>query len=313
MSDDLTRAMQAAAQDLTPDISKLTSGGIERGVRRRRVRRISQIAGAAASVTAVFAVVAAVAPGSGAPASAAAGGGPDPAALVATTQAAAVGGAPKPAPSASTTPGSDPHRTAVPPKTAPSAPPVGGEDMVKWLKQEVAPLNFSDVSVLKNKGTEGLGGPYAVLKVGYSAGVGNVAVRIQSDNWDNMGFEGPPVPYITIKNESDGSHVMIYNGPEWPQGNGNPTGKRLDATWYRNDGVSVTVEGINESTEKGATTATAVPLTPEQAEAIAKSPVWNAAAASTAYQAYVDHQQFIANNGKQAGSKTATPAAGSGS
>ena len=72
------------------------------------------------------------------------------------------------------------------------------------------------------------------------------------------------------------------------------------------------MEGINESTEKGATTATAVPLTPEQAEAIAKSPVWNAAAASTAYQAYVDYQQFMANNGQKGDPKTATPAAGSG-
>ena len=218
MSDNLTRAMQAAAQDLTPDVRKLTSGGIERGVRKRRVRRISQIAGAAAGVTAVFAVVAAVAPGSRTPASPAAGGGPDAAALVATTQAAAVGGPPKPAPSASTStaPRSDSHRAAVPPKTAPSAPPVSGEDMAKWLKQEVAPLNFSDVSVLEKKGSQGPGGLYAVLKVGYPAGVGNVSVSLQADNWDNIGWGSPLPPYITIKNESDGSHVVIFNGPQWP-------------------------------------------------------------------------------------------------
>ncbi|NUR29688.1 MAG: hypothetical protein HOV83_28205, partial [Catenulispora sp.] len=60
MSDDLSRAMRATAENLTPNIGKLTAGGVERGVRKRRARRISQIAGAAASVTAVFGVVAAV-------------------------------------------------------------------------------------------------------------------------------------------------------------------------------------------------------------------------------------------------------------
>ncbi|NUP52268.1 MAG: hypothetical protein HOW97_33835, partial [Catenulispora sp.] len=80
MSDDLSRAMRATAEDLTPNIGKLTSGGIQRGARKRRVRRISQITGAAASVTAVFGVVAAVGTGGTGhgtgPASAAAGGSP---------------------------------------------------------------------------------------------------------------------------------------------------------------------------------------------------------------------------------------------
>lgn len=317
MSDDLSRAMRATAEDLAPNIGKLTAGGVERGIRKRRMRRISQITGAAASVTAVFGVVAAVGTGgsgSGAASAAAgsSGGGTVPAAAP-TTPGTPAGTATTPAsaPSSSAVPSH--HITAVPPPSAPSAPPVSGEDMAKWLEQEVAPIHFSSESVLNKAGTDVGGGPYAVLKVGYAAGIGNVSVSIENQAWANIGWGDTLPPSTTIRPQPDGSHVVVYNGLQWPAGNGDPNSKRLDATWYRNDGVAITIEGINEAFEKTGATATSVPLTVDQAVQIATSPIWDKAIASTAYQGYLDYQSAMAGKpnskpGSNPGADVAKPA-----
>ncbi|MBW8806421.1 MAG: hypothetical protein JF587_21595, partial [Catenulisporales bacterium] len=234
MSDDLSRAMRETAEDLRPNVGKLTSGGIERGVRKRRMRRMAQIAGAAASVTAVFGAVAMVAPGSGAGRSGAdvsAASGLVPAAVSTTTSAPA----------------------------KPSAPPVSGEDMVKWLEQELAPYHFSDVSVERKASSEDLGGPYAVLKLGYSSGVGSIYLDVSRSAWNDQGINGT-VPYVTTKTLSDGSHLMIFDGPEWPAGNGDPKAKRLGVGWYRADGTLVHVMVLNQAQEKQAVTATGLAL-----------------------------------------------------
>ncbi|NUR63503.1 MAG: hypothetical protein HOV87_33310 [Catenulispora sp.] len=316
MSDDLSRAMRATADNLSPNIGKLTAGGVERGVRKRRMRRISQITGGAASVTAVFAVVAAVGTGgSGSGAASAAGspgGGTVPAAVGTTTTApAAPSGtatAPSSAPSSSALPTK--HRTAVPPPSAPSAPPVSGEDIAKLLEHAVAPIHFSSESVLNKAGTDDGGGPFAVLKVGYAAGIGNVAVDISNQAWDNIGWGDSLPPYTTIRTQPDGSHVVVYNGLQWPAGNGDPNSKRLDATWYRNDGVAINIEGINEAREKLGATATAVPLTVDQAVQIATSPIWDKAVAAKAYQGYLDYQDAMAGkvSTKTPGGDAAKPA-----
>ncbi|GAA1972198.1 hypothetical protein [Catenulispora subtropica] len=318
MSDDLTRAMRATAENLTPDIGRLTAGGVERGVRKRRARRISQIAGAAASVTAVFGVVAAVAPGShDAPASAAAGVAPGAVAATspaapASTHSAAVGATPTQDPSTAKSPSASPALpAAIPPQPAPSAPPVSGEDMVKLLKEQIAGMGFSSVTVLNKADTKTAGGPFAVLKVSFSAGQGDVSVSLEDQAWGNVHYGSPLPKGVTIHTLADGSHVVIYNGLQWPAGNGDPSAKRLDATWYRNDGVAVNVEAINEVVEKGATTATAVPLTPDQAEKIATASVWDAAAKSKAYQGWLDYQSAMAANGKPVSPNGSTPA-GSG-
>jgi hypothetical protein len=183
--------------------------------------------------------------------------------------------------------------------------------MAKWLEQEVTPLHFSSESVLNKAGTGTPGGPCAVLKVGYSAGIGNVSVTLESQDWRNSSWGDPLPAHVTIRTQRDGSHVVIYNGPQWPAGNGDPNSKRLDATWYRNDGVSITVEGINESFEKTGATATAVPLTVDQAVQIATSPIWDQAVASQAYQGYVDYQNARAGkpgNGETPGADAAKPA-----
>ncbi|MFL6113709.1 MAG: hypothetical protein ACJ786_20470 [Catenulispora sp.] len=254
MSNDLSRAMRATAEDLHPNVGKLTSGGIERGVHKRRTRRITQIAGAAASVTAVFGVVAMVAPGSRADGSGAhvsAASGLVPAAVSTTTSAPA----------------------------KPSAPPVSGEDMVKWLEQALAPYHFSDVSVEYKAGSAEFGGPYAVLQLGYSSGVGSLALNVSRSAWSDQTVDGTP-PYITTKTLSDGSHLEIFDGPEWPAGNGDPKAKRLDVGWYRTDGTLVDVMVLNQAREKEAVTATGMALTVDQATQLVQSPVWNQAIAA---------------------------------
>lgn len=300
MSDDLSRAMRATAEGLTPNISKLTSGGVERGLRKRRVRRISQITGAAASVTAVFGVVAAVGTGGTGhgtgPASAAAGGTP---AAVAATTPAAKPTTPASAPTTQPKPSNTPFE-AVPPQAVPSAPPVSGEDMVKVLKDQVAPLKFTNVTVTGKEGSNE-GGAAVALKVGFAAGTGSISADVNTNNWRNQSLGDTLPPYITVRNQPDGSHIMIYNGPEWPAGNGDPSAKRLDVTWYRNDGVTITIEGLNEAFEKQSTTASAVPLTVDQAIQIATSPAWDKAAAAAAYQGYVNYQEAMKRN------STATP------
>lgn len=255
MSNDLSRAMRAMTEDLHPNVGKLTSGGIERGVRKRRTRRLTQIAGAAASVTAVFGAVAMVAPGSG---SGTRGSGADVSAASSGLVPAAV----------TTTTASAPAK--------PSAPRVSGEDMVKWLEQELAPYHFSGVSV-ENKAGSGdfSGGPYATLKIGYSSSVGSLALNVSRSSWSDQ--TNGTAPYITVKTLSDGSHLMIFNGPEWPAGNGDPNAKRLDIGWYRTDGALVNVMVLNQAQEKGGVTATGLALTVDQATQLVQAPVWNQA------------------------------------
>jgi hypothetical protein len=264
MSDDLSRVMQTATADLHPNVGKLTAGGIERGVRKRRVRRFSQIAGGAASVTAVFAVVATVgAPGhgSGSNVSAASGTATTPTAA-ATSSSAAV------APS-----------TSSPAAKPAAAPPVSGEDMVKWLKQELAPYGLTDQSVLFKNGSEN-GAAFATLKVGYSGGVGSLALTVSRANWADQHLGSTLPPYITVSNLPDGSHLMVFDGPEYPQGNGDPKEKRLDVAWYRTDGTEVDVMVLNQAMEKAGATATGLALTQDQATKLVQSPVWDQAIAS---------------------------------
>ncbi|GAA2049549.1 hypothetical protein GCM10009839_64420 [Catenulispora yoronensis] len=286
MSDDLSRAMRATAENLTPDVGRLTAGGVQRGVRRRRMRRVSQIAGAAASVTAVFGVVAAVGgTGSGpTPASAAAGS------QTSATSTSAGPTAPSATPSSSPASSTQPKGSELAPTSAPSVPPVSGDTIATLLQQALAANHFDPETVLHKTGTEVNGTASAVLKVGFSAGIGNISVVIERSPWAAQQYGSSLPPYISIKDRPDGSHLTIFDGPEWPSGNGDPSAKRLDVSWYRTDGIMINVEALNEATEKGDTTATAVPLTVEQATAIATSPVWNDAARSSAYQSWVTWQ-----------------------
>jgi hypothetical protein len=265
MSDDLSRVMRSATENLHPNIGKLTSGGIERGVRKRRARRITQIAGGAASVTAVFAVVAAV----GTPGHGASGGNVSAASGTSTTPAAVASSSTAAAPSTSSTSSA----------AAKSAAPVSGEDMVKWLKQELAPYHFSGEDVLFKGGTDDAANPYATLKIGYSSGVGSLSLSVTKRDWGMESHTGL-VPYITDSNLPDGSHLEVFNGPEWPAGNGDPKAKRLDVAWYRTDGTMVDIMVLNEAMEKGATTASGLGLTVDQATKLVQSPVWDQAIAS---------------------------------
>lgn len=259
MSDDLSRAMRATAEDLRPDIGKLTNGGIERGVRKRRVRRMAQMAGAAASVTAVFGVVAMVAPGSGTR-----GSGADVSAASTLVPAAVTT-------TATTTTMTTPAK--------PAAPPVSGEDMVKWLEQELAPYHFSDVNVQGKRGSADYAGPFATLKLGYSAGVGSLSLNVSRSAWSDQDINGT-VPHTTVKSLGDGSHLMIFDGPEWPTGNGDPKAKRLEVNWYRTDGSLVDVMVLNQAEEKGGVTASGLALTVDQATQLVQSPVWKQAVAA---------------------------------
>lgn len=267
MTDDLNGVMRSATENLYPNIGKLTAGGIERGVRRRRNRRITQVVGAAASVTAVFGVVAAVgAPGRGGSAGVSAASGTTPAAAAQTSSAAA-------APStASATPSSVPG-------AATSTAPVSGEDMAKWLQQALEPYHFTGEKVLYKAGTNEVAGPYTTLQIGYQTGSGSVSLNVSRTPWSSVHLGGE-VPYITVSTLADGSHLMMFDGPEWPAGNGDPSAKRVDASWYRNDGTMVEVQVLNEVQEKGATTSTGLGLTPDQAAKLVQSPVWDKAIAS---------------------------------
>lgn len=267
MNDDLTDVMRSATENLYPNIGKLTAGGIERGVRRRRNRRITQVMGAAASVTAVFGVVAAVgAPGHGGSAGVSAAAGMTPA-VAAQTSAAAV------APTSATA-------TSSPtPGAATSTAPVSGEDMVKWLEQALQPYQFTGETVLYKAGTNEAAGPYATVRIGYQAGSGSVSLNVSRMPWSSVHLGGK-VPYITVSTLKDGSHLMMFDGPEWPAGNGDPSAKRIEASWYRNDGTMVDFQVLNEVQEKGSTTATGLGLTTDQAAQVVQSPVWDKAIAS---------------------------------
>ncbi|ACU69640.1 hypothetical protein Caci_0705 [Catenulispora acidiphila DSM 44928] len=296
MTDNLNGVMRSATENLHPNIGKLTAGGIERGVRKRRVRRLSQIAGAAASVTAVFGAVALVAPGhtsSPAGVSTAAGGAP---AVAAATS-----------PSNATT-------EAAPGPGKPAAPPVSGGDMTTWLEQTLAPYHFTDEKAQNKAGSDDFGGPYAMIQVSYAAGTGNVSVDVERSAWSDQHFDGSLPPYISIDTLKDGSHLMIFNGPEWPAGNGDPTAKRLEVSWYRNDGTMVNVMALNEATEKGATTASKTPLTVDQAKQVVESRVWDKAIAAvlakpTPASGGDKSKPKPANGGGNGSDKAATPTA----
>jgi len=258
MSDDLSRVMRETTEDLHPNIGKLTAGGIERGTRKRRMRRISQIAGAAASVTAVFGVVAMVGtPGShNSNTSVSAASGADAAAVAKSSPAA--------------------------PKTsdAKSGPTVTGDDMVKALEQELAPYHLTNETVLYKGGTGDGSGAYATLKFGYGTGEqGSASLTVSRSSWDQQGFKGT-VPFTTVQNLNDGSHLVVFDGPEWPAGNGDPKAKRLEVSWYRTDGSLVNIMVLNQAMEKGAVTGTDLALTADQATKVVQSPTWKPAIAA---------------------------------
>ena len=267
MPDNLNGVMRSATENLHPNIGKLTAGGIERGVRKRRNRRLAQIAGAAASVTAVFGVVAAVgAPGHDGPATVSAGSS---AVTTPPRSAPAVPGQTNPTGTPAPTPGGP---------TSPTPGAVSGDDMANWLQQALAPYHFTGEQVLFKAGTDDMGGPFATLRIGYDNQAGSTYVSIGRIPWQSPGGTLPQ--YISVQTLPDGSHVETYNGPEWPAGNGDPAAKRLDVTWYRTDGISVTMEVLNAVHEKEAVTATGLGLTPEQAAKVVESPVWDKAIAS---------------------------------
>ena len=72
----------------------------------------------------------------------------------------------------------------------------------------------------------------------------------------------------------------MFNGPEWPAGNGDPAAKRIEVSWYRTDGTAVDIQVLNAVQEKGATTATGLGLTVDQAAKVVQSPVWDKAIAA---------------------------------
>lgn len=261
MTEDLHSVMQSATENLHPNISKLTSGGVERGVRKRRNRRITQIAGAAASVTAVFGAVAMIgAPGHGGAANVSAASGSGKTAVAPDTLAAKAG---------------QPGQAKAPGK--PKAAPVSGADMAKWLQQTLAPYHFTGEKVLDTAGTGDPAGPYATLRIGYGGQAGSASLSINREAWQDNGGQ---VPYRTQTTLPDGSHLDVFNGPEWPAGNGDPAAKRIDVSWYRTDGTLVDIQVLNAVQEKGGTTATDLGLTVAQATKVVESPVWNKAIAS---------------------------------
>lgn len=269
MPENLTDVMRDATENLYPDIGKLTSGGIERGVRKRRNRRIAQIAGAAASVTAVFGVVAMVG-----------AAGRDGSAGV-----SAASGIPAPAPGAVTqsSPAAAPTTSTADSPAKPAAAPVSGDDMVKWLEQVLEPYHFTDEQVLFKGGTDDAAGAYATLRMSYATGTGSLAVNVSRSAWSDQQINGK-VPYITVSTLNDGSHLMVFDGPEWPAGNGDPAAKRLDVAWYRTDGTMVDIMVLNQAMEKSATTATGLGLTLDEATEVVQSPIWDKAIASVLAQ-----------------------------
>ncbi|MBS2539971.1 hypothetical protein KGQ20_45240 [Catenulispora sp. NF23] len=279
MPEDLAGVMRTAMQDLHPNVGELTAGGIERGMRKRRTRRISQISGATLGVAAVFGAVAMIVPGHGrdggsgtsvsAGSAALSHSSSDDGALAAPTSPAAG------APGDPSSPGTPSSPTT---PSAPAAPPVSGDDMVTWLEQTLQPYHFSDEKVLYKAGTGDAGGPFATLRVSYPAGVGSVSLVVNREPWQDPNGSLPP--YFSVQNLPDGSHLEIFNGPEWPAGNGDPTSKRIEVSWYRTDGIMVDFQVLNQAQEKGGTTASALPLTVDQTTKVVQSPVWNKAIAS---------------------------------
>lgn len=262
MPDNLNGVMRSATENLNPNIGKLTTGGIERGVRKRRNRRVAQIAGAAASVTAVFGVVAAVgAPGHGSSATVSAGSSGTPTAPQSTA-------------AAPTTPAATPTTT-----NTPAVPPVSGDQMAGWLEQVLAPYHFTGEKVLYSEGSDGPAGPYATLRIGYDGQAGSVSLNVVRSSYQDQSGGSLP-PYFTERTLPDGSHLQVFNGPEWPAGNGDPSAKRIDVEWYRTDGVAIEIQVLNAVQEKGTTTATKLGLTADQATAVVQSQVWDKAIAA---------------------------------
>lgn len=260
MPDNLSDVMQSATENLHPNIGKLTTGGIERGVRKRRNRRLAQIAGAATSVTAVFGVVAMVGlPGSG-----------DSAGVSAASTTPAV--------AAHTTDARAGNTEAAPETGKPTAASVTGDQMAAWLKAALAPYHFTGEQVLYKGGSDNVPGPYATLRIGYDGQAGSVALNIMREDWQAP--TGTLPPYFSTSTLPDGSHLDVFDGPEWPAGNGDPAAKRIDVEWYRTDGVAVDIEVLNAVQEKGETTATNLGLTVAQATKVVQSRVWNEAIAT---------------------------------
>jgi len=276
MTDNLSGVMRSATEDLHPNISKLTSGGIERGVRKRRNRRITQIAGATASVAAVFAVVATVAaPGQGGSGNVSAASGTSGNGGNAADSGGKAAAPPAHSPSNATT-------EAEPGPNKPKAPPVSGDDMAKWLEQALAPYHFTGEQVLYKAGTGEPSGPYATLRIGYDGQAGSTSLAVERATWQSGGGTLPP--YNSTTQLPDGSHLDVFNGPEWPAGNGDPSAKRIQVTWYRTDGTAIDLQILNAVQEKGSTTATSLGLTVAQATKVVQSPVWAKAVASVLAQ-----------------------------
>jgi hypothetical protein len=269
VTDNLSGVMQSATENLRPDIGKLTAGGIERGVRKRRNRRVGQIAGAAVSVTAVFGVVAMVGmPGKGTSAGVSAASGAP------SSPGAPAGGAAAPGPTSTPL---DASTEAAPGQGKPTAAPVTGDQMSTWLEQVLAPYNFTGESVLYKEGSDDPAGPYATVRIGYDGQAGSVSLNVERSAYQDNG-QLPPYNSVTLL--PDGSHLQVFSGPEWPAGNGDPAAKRLDVTWYRTDGTAVDIEVLNAVQEKGTTTATALGLDVGQATKAVESSVWNKAIAA---------------------------------
>lgn len=284
MTENLDDVMREATENLHPNIGKLTAGGIARGVRKRRNRHIMQIAGATASVTAVFGVVAMVGlPGRGTSAgvSAASGSQGSPASATAPASPAS--------PTSPTSPvvgDAGPGQASTPLDTSteaasgpgrPAAAPVTGDQMATWLQQVLQPYHFTGEQVLYSEGSDGPAGPYATLRIGYDGQAGSVSLNVERTGYQD---NGQLPPYISVTTLPDGSHLEVFNGPEWPAGNGDPKAKRIEVTWYRTDGTAVDVQVLNAVQEKGATTATGLGLTTDQAAKVVQSPVWNKAIAA---------------------------------
>lgn len=266
MTENLNDVMRSATENLQPNIGMLTAGGIARGVRKRRNRRITQIAGATASVTAVFGVVAMVGmPGKGTAAGVSAASG---------TQGSPVAAAA--APGQVSTP-LDTSTEAAPGSGKPTANPVTGDQMATWLQQTLQPYHFTGEDVLYKQGSDGPAGPYATLRIGYDGQAGSVSLNVERMAYQDS---GQLPPYRSVTTLRDGSHLEVFNGPEWPAGNGDPSAKRIEVTWYRTDGTAVDMQVLNAVQEKGTTTATGLGLTVDQASKVVQSPVWDKAIAA---------------------------------
>jgi len=271
VTENLNDVMRSATENLHPNIGMLTAGGVARGVRKRRNRRIMQIAGATASVTAVFGVVAMVGmPGKGTTAGVSAASG---------TQGSPVAGA------AAAGQGSKPLDTsteAAPGPGKPIANPVTGDQMATWLQQVLQPYHFTGEEVLYKQGSDGPAGPFATLRIGYDGQAGSTSLAVERATWQSGGGTLPP--YNSTTQLPDGSHLDVFNGPEWPAGNGDPSAKRIQVTWYRTDGTAIDLQVLNAVQEKGSTTATSLGLTVAQATKVVQSPVWAKAVASVLAQ-----------------------------